>query len=799
MNRILYLDGNSRSLDARPAKLQDDPWYSIVGPAPSLSRPLARDNEPFGASSSAMLSKVLKEVDLPLHLTNLVKEPCSAEKAPPAALVRRYHPRLIRELKMVNPGRILALGSTVAEVLCPGFTNLREDHGTLFFNSEIGCVVVPTFHFAAVGKDPTKMPLFARDLWRFTTLPLPDKPAYEEILKGAPKFPKGSHVIIDIETTGLNPRECDIMSIGLIVDEQNEAFEDGEIEINLPMIMKAPTKEQLVQLYQNLKESSCTLIGHNFSFDLDWLIEKSGIEFWDVKVIDTMLMAHVLGEEILSLKHLTTMHTERPGSRAFGGPADYGYLAEDVLSTQELYHLLLDRGGMEAFASKLLCSVVPHTVRMRNRGVYVDRKRMAGLFPQYQEKVAANTAILNGLAGKEVNWNSAGQVVAFLLSQGVKLTEKTDAGAYTVKETVMLKLAEKYPVAKQILDLREIQKEMEFFSSYLERTSDGHPFLHPRLQLAGTRTGRLSCTDPNVQQVKRTGPIKTVYVPRWPGGSIGLIDLSQAELRVAALLSGDDVFVQALLSEDVHRTIASWEFHKAPEDVTAAERKRSKAITFGLLYGGSPAGLADRAGITEEDVENILHAFYDRFKGLMKFIKDTKAMAIRKGHVKTLFGNVRDLRSIIELNGVKDATRKAINTPIQGIASYIALMILNYCAEQMYRRGMKSDMMFGVHDSALAEIYPGEEEAVGKIVQEAFANLVNSPLSGLSLWSDLPLVGEFIIGDSWAAVESTNENYNPRIKIPCSSLTDAELGGVISERDDTGATDDQEDSSAEPL
>lgn len=772
-------------MDARPGKGPIPADYAFVGIAPSPNRPRNRDNEPFGASSWSVLQQLIQLTPGSAYVTNLVKTPVAPGKNPKKVELRRDQPILFEELKLVSPKRILAIGAAAAAALCPGFDSLREDHGTLFFHPDLNAVVVPTYHFSAVRRDPSRMPMAKRDIWRFFNLPDPTPPTYRVLSEVPEFFPEGVHLFLDIETTGLDPINDQMLSIGLLL----EGF-------TVPWILPSPTTEELQALYRTVQASGVTIVGHHLQFDLEWLMAKSG-HYWDVPVEDTMLMAHCLGETSLSLKHLTTTYTDRPGSRAFGGPNDYGYLAEDVLSTKELYALFDSRQNTPPVRT-LLNHLLPGTCAMRRRGVFIDRDLLqTQLAPEYEAKTKELADLLNNLAGENLNWNSNNQVRDFLLGQGVVLTERTKTGAFSVKESVLLELAERHPVCQLLLRYRDATKQLSFLHGYIDITSDSHPYLHPRLLLHGTKTGRLSCTDPNLQQVPRLGPVKLMFRSRWPDGLIGLIDLSQAELRVGALISGDRVFADALLSEDVHRTIASWIFHKPREEVTAIQRKKSKGITFGILYGGGPGGLAKKTNSDPEEVKTIFREFYGKFEVLKNWLDETKVGALQNRMVDTPFGRIRDLTGLIQTEGEHSAQRKAVNTPIQSTASDIALCIMDYCIHQLRAHDMKSRVLFGVHDSVVLEIHPGELNRVAVIVQEAFVALSSTPLSSYELWGYLPLVGEFVVGDTWAAVESTSEFYDPNsLKYPCSSHPHLEQGGVISEKTQ-GETEDLEDDTEE--
>lgn len=768
----IYFDSLNWPIEALPGRGSIPADYAIVGTAPSMNRPASRKFEPFGASSFQLVMNIVSVLGETgsVYITNLVKTPRPFGKTT-AKDVRSGYPILMDELKFVKPAKILAVGTQAAEVLCPGFYSLREDHGTLFWNSELEAIVVPTHHFSIVRGDPQKEEMLVRDLQRF------ELERHEE----APYLlnPKISDlhlepdVIIDVETTGVKWDDR-ITLIGLCNRQDKtvaiwtQDYLDGH-----PDFTKI--------LYKKL--NSRRVIGHNLSFDLLKLSQLSGGLWFELpNVMDTMLMAHAIGEEILSLKHLVTMFTDRPGSRAFGGTTDYGYLAEDVLGTAELCDVLQGHGGIDSYAARLMNAAVPYVTEMAYRGVKLDTSLLRKISADSKQSIKQFSKELLGQSEHEINLRSPMQVPKFLLDQGVPLTVKTPTGNYSTSESSLLQLSQ-YPVVKKLLEFKAAQKREEFLNDYLLRVTDVHPFIHPKLKLAGARTGRLSCEDPNVQQVERNGPIKTLYVSRFVGGKLGLIDLSQAELRVACMLSGDQKFMKALLSEDVHRTIASWVYHQKPEDITATQRKRSKAITFGLLYGGSVDGLAKRAGMSEKDVEYVVYSFFNEFTTLRYWMDSLISESTSTRSITTPTGRIRNLTQLIAIEGLSSAERKMVNTPIQGTASDIALSIMILVAKKFRELRMRSRVLFGVHDSILIDFHPDEVAEGAIIVQSGFEQLKNSPLAELELWGKLPFVGELVIGDSWAAVESTNDAYSPISKIPCSTHPDRHQGGQITEED----------------
>lgn len=405
---------------------------------------------------------------------------------------------------------------------------------------------------------------------------------------------------------------------------------------------------------------------------------------------------------------------------------------------------------------------------MRARGVYIHRDTLTDVYGPLRQEHEELEAQLLQVAN--INWNASGQAARALVENGVPLTERTKKGALSVAEPILLELKDDYPLVEQLLEYKARSKLLTgFVLPYLAQESE---YIYPDLRLHGTETGRLSCQNPNLQQIPRRGLFKTIFRPRWRDGEYGLIDLSQAELRVVALLCEDEAFIAALLSEDAHRAIAALVFDKPQAEVTATERKYSKQVTFGLLYGGSPAGLARKLGLPVKRVQYILDSFFKQFPKLQAWLlqKENWVESARDPLLMhTPFGRTRDLTSIRRLEGTRGAYRKATNTDPQSGASDIMLDIARTTWRLLHERNLRSRPLFLVHDSTAIELYPGESERVAEVVNDAFQSLWNSPLRTYKMFSELPMVGEFIVGDTWASVESTNEYYDKRFSYPVSS------------------------------
>ncbi len=781
----MYLD--VPELKALPGKGSIPADVMVVGLASSLNSSRGWELEPMDAKDRAILnyfqSKV-SEANKTLYVTNLVKTPQSSQKKVKISEIRYWLPVLEVEIKRVNPRRIITFGEQTAKALIPHFKSLRSDHGTFFTHAspieDHGaslCYIIPTYDFLAGFSDPMKQPLITNDLKRAFSLPDPQPASYKMVDDMSQvNLPEHGEVMLDLETTGLDLNDSITRwGIGWRDDDNFQNY-----------LHLKPTGSQIAAFIQQVNLKSVKLFFHNGAFDLMMLKRWSSVPFQLVRTPgDTMLGAHVKGQHMIGLKHLTSMHTDLPGSHSGGSFEDPQYLAEDIVSTDAVRHRFIEVETTPAY--KLLTGLVPAIVDMRLNGVFLDRDRLIKINAAKNEELIKLDTRLHHLYSQaaEINWNSPQQVIAFFLSIGINLTKKTDSGNYSVAEDVLLELektlspdTKPQQMTSIVLERRALQKLISsFLTSFLE-LMDHEGLVHPNLRLHGTSTGRISCRKPNIQQIPREGEFKLCFKSRWSDGYYGLVDLAQAELRVAALISGDEQFAEALNEGDIHAHMAKLAFPniidpeltlKEVKELFPTYRKASKSTTFGLVYGGSPKGLATRNNLELEHVLSVMAALEKFCPRLMNWLTKTKERSLSTLETGTLFGNMRDLTPEFHYEGPGGVKRKGINTPIQGVASYLALMILSSLYYSMRKEGLKSIPIFTVHDSVMLEVIKDEIERVRVLTQQAFESLVDSPLARLPLFKSLPIKGDLVIGDTWAHVEETNEHYHPRSSTPCFS------------------------------
>lgn len=549
---------------------------------------------------------------------------------------------------------------------------------------------------------------------------------------------KSTVVFLDIETTGLDFEKEDITHIG--VKGLGESFCN---------ILHFPKKDTLLLLLKSLEGK--TVVLHNAVFDLSWLLFKTGLEFIpNFETVDTMLLAHVAGEYSLSLKHLSMMHGNFLGRRNTLS-ADDDYLVEDLLATECLYNKF--KPALDTFAGKLVCNAVKAFTEIRVAGVYLDEKRLFEIRDSY---TYLDTPKYN------FNVDSNRELAKYFISQGVPLSIKTATDDYKVDIKTLETI--KHPAVEEYL---EYQKELGIYQKFLKPYCEMRNFtLRPNINLAGTKTGRLSADNPNVQQIPNRSLFKDIFSSRFKDdGFIASVDLDQAELRVAALLSNDKVYAKALLSSDFHRLVASKTFEKPENEVTKQERFTAKSVNFGgVLYGGSAAGIAFRIHVATDLVAKVQEWYKKEFTILTNWIESTKELSVRTSQVRTLFGRLRILKDL----RYDQKKRIGVNTAVQSVASDILLYILVRLSSLLRKHQLKSKILFPVHDELVLDIYKPELEQIIALLDQSFKDVLKTPLGNLELAKTLPVSGTLEWGKSWLYLKS--EKYHPEGNRKVSSI-----------------------------
>lgn len=420
-----------------------------------------------------------------------------------------------------------------------------------------------------------------------------------------------------------------------------------------------------------------------------------------------------------------------------------------LLSIYEDARDMLKKNGVEKLYDEVEQPLVKVLAAMEKAGIATDTKRWEEVHADMKSREEALISKIYEQAGEEFNINSPKQLGHILFEKmGLPAGKKTKTG-YSTAADVLEELAEQYPFVKNILEYRSLSK---LISTYLEalplliRKETGR--IHTTFNQTVTATGRLSSSDPNLQNIpvrtEEGKKIRSLFVPGEGYDSFISSDYSQVELRVLAHMSEDEGLIRAFLNkEDIHRRTAAEVMGIPFEDVTPEQRSHAKAVNFGIIYGISDFGLARQLGITRTAAADYIKAYFERYPSIHAFMNRMIEDARKTGHAVTLYGRYRELADINSKNFQRRsfAERTAMNTPIQGTAADIMKMAMIAVYDKMKAGNFKSRVLLQVHDELVAEVTADEKEAVAKLLKETMESVVSLRV---------PLVADVNEGKNWA-------------------------------------------------
>ena len=390
---------------------------------------------------------------------------------------------------------------------------------------------------------------------------------------------------------------------------------------------------------------------------------------------------------------------------------------------------------------------MPVLSRMEGFGVRVDQSVLKEISRDVDTQCAAQEAELQRLAGREFNVNSNAQLAQVLYSELKLPVLKRGKTGPSTDADVLEKLAEQHPLPRVLLEYRTLSK---LKSTYLDALGpliaiDGR--LHTTFHQAATATGRLSSSDPNLQNIPiRTDvgrSIRRAFVAD-PGWKLLSADYSQIELRILAHIAEDPALLEAFRAdEDVHVRTAAEVFGVPAEQVSSEQRRVAKMVNFGIAYGLSPYGLATRLDIPQEEAAAIIERYFARYPGIRRYLEETVARAKRTGVVETLFGRRRLMEDLHSTNRAtaQAAERAAINMPIQGTAADLIKMAMLRIDTEFRERGLRTRMLLQVHDELLLEAPEAELEEASVLVRSTMSGVANLRV---------PLRVDLGVGNNWA-------------------------------------------------
>ena len=516
-----------------------------------------------------------------------------------------------------------------------------------------------------------------------------------------------------------------------------------------------------------LEKNQHKAVGQNLKFDIP-ILARHGIKLTKF-LADTMLMSYVLnstatrhGMDRLAdyyLNYTTTKYTDVTGTASkqisfaevkLDIASDYA--AEDADITLRLYNVLAlmlkEKPAQEKLLHDLEYPLVHVLSRVEQNGAKIDKKKLANHSNELSEKIDDLSSQAYKIAGEEFNLDSPKQLLEILYEkQGLPVLKKTPKGQPSTNEDTLKRLSEEYELPKIILQYRTLAKlKSTYTDSLINIENPKTERIHTSYQQAVTSTGRLSSTEPNLQNI----PIKTAegrrireaFVPE-EGNVLISADYSQIELRIMAHLSRDKNLTHAFNNDiDVHSSTAAEVFGVSIDDVTQDQRRSAKAINFGLMYGMSAFGLTRQLGIPRGEAQEYLDTYFARYTGVRDYMDNIKAQAKEDKFVETIMGRRLYLNEINAANGLRRqaAERAAINAPLQGSAADIIKKAMLDIDELLLNEMPEVQMIMQVHDELVFECPKNKADAVMEKMKDTMEKTVEL---------NIPLIAEAAIGSNW--------------------------------------------------
>ena len=588
----------------------------------------------------------------------------------------------------------------------------------------------------------------------------------EDLLNWAKKLDACKVFAIDTETDSLDTVTANIVGISLSTEEEtgcyipiNHKYDGCPKQIDIKVIIEI--------LGKSIEKNQHKAVGQNLKFDLP-ILSRHGIHL-EKFYADTMLMSYVLnstatrhGMDKLAefyLNYTTVKYKDVTGTAskqinfsAVSIDIASNYAAEDADITLRLFNrlndLLKDKPTQEKLLTEIEYPLVHALSRIEMNGAKVDKNKLAAHSKELSNKIDDLSEQAFKIAGEEFNLDSPKQLLVILYEKlKLPILKKTPKGQPSTNEETLQRLAEEYEIPKIILQYRTLAKLKSTYTDSLIRIENPvTKRIHTSYQQAVTSTGRLSSTEPNLQNI----PIKTAegrrireaFVPE-RGNVLISADYSQIELRIMAHLSKDENLTYAFNNNlDVHSATAAEVFGVNLNDVSQDQRRSAKAINFGLMYGMSAFGLTRQLDIPRAEAQKYLDTYFERYTGVKRYMEETKAQAKEDMFVETIMGRRLYLNEINAANGLRRqaAERAAINAPLQGSAADIIKKAMIDINTFLYKEMPEVKMIMQVHDELIFEAPKKSSKEVLQIMKKMMEDAVKL---------DIPLIAEAAIGDNW--------------------------------------------------
>ena len=563
---------------------------------------------------------------------------------------------------------------------------------------------------------------------------------------------------LDTETTSTSAIDAELVGLSFSVAEHEAYY------VSIPSNQNEA--QAMVNIFKPLYENEDIVkVGQNIKYDY-MVLRRYGIDLQG-PMFDTMLAHYIVQPELRhnmdymaeTLLNYKTIHIdELIGQKGKNqksmrdlSPAEIcDYAAEDADITLQLRNVLepqLKEVGGERLFYDIEMPLVKVLADMELNGVCLDTESLSETRRVFTERMQAYERHAYELAGEEFNISSPKQVgdILFEKMKIVDKAKKTKTGQYVTSEEVLMQLKDRAPIVEDILNYRGMKKLLSTYVEALPKLINprtGH--IHTSFNQAVTATGRLSSSDPNLQNIPVRDDdgkeIRKCFIPE-AGCRFFSADYSQIELRIMAHLSGDENMIEAFREGfDIHRATAAKIWKENISDVTDEQRKKAKQANFGIIYGITTYGLAQRMGIENAEARQLIDDYFRTFPKVQAYMEEAKEQAREKGYAETMFGRRRYLPDITSRNGTVRgfAERNAINAPIQGSEADIIKIAMIRIWRRFKDENIRSKMILQVHDELNFSVYPEEVEKVGQIVIEEMQKAceLNVPLVADAGWGD---------------------------------------------------------------
>ena len=563
-------------------------------------------------------------------------------------------------------------------------------------------------------------------------------------------------VSIDTETTSTDAISAELVGLSFSAEESKAFY--------VPVPANYEEALKVVEIFKPLYESDKIMkIGQKIKYDYE-VLTRYGVTIQG-KMFDTMIAHYLiqpelhhnmdylaetlLGYQTIHIEELLGPKGKKQKNMRDVSPTDiYEYAAEDADITLRLKNVLeprLKELGVEELFWNIEMPLVRVLADMELNGVCLDTEALQDTSKIFNERMREYEQEIYKEAGEEFNISSPKQVgdILFGKLQIMDKPKKTKTGQYVTSEEVLQSLENKSPIVRNILNYRGMKKLLSTYIDALPKlinSRTGH--IHTSFNQALTATGRLSSSDPNLQNIPvRTDDgkeIRKCFIPE-EGCLFFSADYSQIELRIMAHLSEDENMMEAFREgHDIHRATAAKIWHEDIDKVTDAQRKKAKQANFGIIYGITTYGLAQRMDISNAEAKDLIQDYFRTFPKVQAYMEHAKEVARAKGYAETLFHRRRYLADINSRNATVRgfAERNAINAPIQGTEADIIKVAMVRIWERFKKEGIRSKMILQVHDELNFSVYPEEREQVERIVIEEMQNAypLNVPLIADAGW-----------------------------------------------------------------